>query len=338
MSKVAEFSPEMWIPKSPVTELYAMYHATIAERFRPFGSIGIADFVEIGSPFGRYRTGKALDENTVNAFVNQESRESFQEKFAEFVVATGIDDWLEHRGSVVFGLNHDQFTDVPITAETVARIGLAPREQIVQVISRMVTQLELYGEGVHDEIVRKISASLATIPRLDGSPSHSLAKYRRYWNDTADAYLQNILQAQGAVTIESVIGRHNIVEGDTLYIHEPNIRTFEQLFKSNTDILFIPLYLSCISVQPNGNIEPGTIRFEFFEPIHGQKPEDVKDQTVEHLLNATRTHIGERYAGGVQIKTWLDQKKDSAGQMARDGAAEVAHVTSQVVQKFRDRY
>lgn len=305
-------SPEQWI-NNPAHELHGIYADTITKRF---GIFGVLPFLEaqasLMTTYEGHIPGKPVEQHLWDVIVSPGSFDRYESALGSYFKDTGLDDWLEHWGSVAIVTDHGQFTDVPVTAEAIGRLGLAGREKVLQVISQMISimTLDLGGGGfVVTEKLRQISGLVKTVPRLDGSPSRALKDFRRESNASASDVLGEALGSRGVIAVESFIGRHNQAseDGKTLYIHEPNIRTAELLIGRHIQV--VPVYIDCPTFKDDGSISTPDMTFEIFEPI-GIDYDNAKaasEEIVDNFRKATERTVGHKYEHGVKVKSWEQQ-------------------------------
>ena len=121
----------------------------------------------------------SIDQALVDIIVTPESHARFTGDLEAYIVKHGLRGWVVAGESLLFVTDHGQFTDVPVLAETLGRIGLGSRRTTVQVVSEMIADMSLdVGNGdfaVIDKL-RNISAVVQTVPRLDGNPTDDLVR------------------------------------------------------------------------------------------------------------------------------------------------------------------
>lgn len=315
MSDPGDTSPEQWL-RHPAHELYGIYADTVSSRFSGFTVLPFMQAqASLSTPFESHLPGQPVEQDLLDVIVSRESMDGFASTMSDYIKATGIDDWLDHWGSVAFVTDHGQFTDVPITAEVLGRLGVTKRENTIQVISKMISVMSLdLGQGsftVTDKL-RQISSLVKTVPRLDGSPSKELENFREDSNTEASDVIRKALADRGVVLVESFIGRHNQVseDGKTLYINEPNINTARLLMGRNVKV--VPLYIHCPTFGDDGSISTPNMSFEIFEPIDidPAQARTASRHIVEQFRRATENTIGEQYENGVKVKSWAQQKAE----------------------------
>lgn len=325
-------SPEQWI-HNPAHELHGIYADTVARRFPVFGTLPFMDsYPGLSTAFEAHKPGLPVEQTLLDIIVTPTSREKFQTELHDMVRATGLDDWLEHFGSVAFVTNHEQFTDDPIVAETIGRMDLVEREKIIMVISKMISVMTLdlgEGEFTVTEKLRQISGLVKTVPRLDGTPSSELADFRRASNDEAADVLSGALGSTGIVLVESFIGRHDqpSEDGKTLYIHEPNLNTARLLAAPNTKV--VPIYVHCPTFTPDGGINTPDMTFKIFEPIdiNPRRLRSASKHIVENFRQATQATLGDQYEA-VRVKSWTQQRAERGKRKLTDALSHVPSVTT----------
>lgn len=310
-------SVEELVPQSPTEELYEMYAQTITDRFPSFLVRELSSVRdELDTPLLIRNREEAVEPWLIDAIATKESRERFLVALEQYLDTYSIDEWLQS-GSIVFGVDHGQFTDVPITSELFATLCPEKREHIFMVVSKMVDLLQLpFGELDVIPQLQKISHIIQTVPRLDRQPSKRLLKKRQNDNEDAKEILTRVLSQPGSVLVQSLIGRHNKPsdDGETLYIHEPNLETFRLM--SGKNVLLIPLYIHCHTFGSDGSITPAELAFQFFPPIDFRdvkprsviKQQRIANQVTENFRQATEGVLGRHYPGGIEIKSWQQQK------------------------------
>jgi hypothetical protein len=242
-----------------------------------------------------------------------------------YVVKHGLRGWVDAGESLLVVTDHGQFTDVPVTAETLSLIDLGNRDTTAQVVSEMISLMRLdLGEGPFDVLgtLRHISAVVQTVPRLDGSPSDALRNYRDRMNEAGLHVLEAIRDTEGSITVMSLVARHNVTSknGDTLYIHEPNRRTLETYV--NPHVKVVPVYIDCPTFAEDGSAAPADLRYEFFDPVRITDPRADTRTIVGQFRDATNRAVGEHYAHGVKVRSWRVQ-------MAAQRVRSVLHSDSQ---------
>ena len=300
-----------WIEGLPEKELYDIYADTIATRFPAFGVRDFADArLDMAQTLHAHDPTKPIDQTLVNIIVTPESHERFTEDLERFIRKHGLRGWVEYGESLLFVTDHGQFTDVPVVAETLGRIGLADRRTTVQVVSEMISLLKLdLGQGEFDVIgrLRNISAVVQTVPRVDGNPSEALERYRERKNGTGLQILGAARDTQGSMTIASLVARHNTKSknGDTLFIHEPNRRTLEGYTSPNLKV--VPVCIHCPTFGEDGAVAPADMQYEFFPPMQVDNPKRDTRAIVDLFKDGTNRMVGDRYRHGVKVRSWNAQ-------------------------------
>lgn len=311
-------------------EVYDMYAETLATRFPAFG---VRDFDEArfdtAQTLHPYDDGCEIDQALVDVIVTPESHDRFTEDLEAFVVKHGLRGWLDAGESVLLVTDHGQFTDVPVVAETMGRVGLGDRATTVQIVSEMISQMALdVGAGDFAVIakLRCISAVVQTVPRLDGVQSSDARRYRDRKNHTALRILEAVRDTPGSKTVASLVARHNVASknGNTLYIHEPNRRTLEPYVDSGLKV--VPVAIHCPTFGEDGSIAPAEMQYEFFPPLFVNDARRDTRSIVEMFRAATNTFVGDRYKHGVKVRSWraqmAAQRVKSALPSPRRGASE----------------
>jgi hypothetical protein len=305
--------PGNWAAGLPIKELYDAYATTVSSRFKAFGlrTFEEARF-DMAQPYHAYDPTREIDKDILDVILTPESHERYKEQMANYVRDKKLASWLEYGGSLVFATDHGQFTDVPVTAETIGEIGLGSRQNTLQVISTMIATLELdlTGDDLRPIIdtLKNVSALGQTVPRLDGDPSDELEAYREQMNETSLSVLSNVKNTPGSITILSVVGRHNKPSrnGRSLFMHEPNRRTIEQYRGENVRV--VPLYINCETFGDDGSITPAEMTAEFHDPIVITDPKKDMKHMMNFYKNATERAVGNRYPHGVKIRSWGAQQ------------------------------
>ena len=198
--------PMQWMEGLPEKELYDIYADTIRSRFPAFGVRDFAEArIDMAQTLHPHDPSKPIDQVLVNIIVTAESHDRFTDDLERFVDKHGLRGWLDYGESLLFVTDHGQFTDVPVVAETVGRIGLGHRSTTVQVVSEMISDLKIdLGQGEFDVIgrLRNISAVVQTVPRVDGSPSEGLERYRERKNAAGLNILSAVRDTQGSITVD----------------------------------------------------------------------------------------------------------------------------------------
>ncbi len=257
-----------------------------------------------------YDDSKSVDQALVDIIVTPESHKRFGEDLEAFISKHGLRGWIEAGESIVFLTDHGQFTDVPVLAETLGRIELGRRSTTVQVVSEMISEIELdIGDGVFPVIdtLRNIGAVVQTVPRLDGDPNDDVRAYRDRKNASALKILDSVRKTEGSITVMSLVARHNAASknGRTLYIHEPNRRTLEGYVGSSAKI--VPVCIDCPTFGEGGSVVPAEIRYEFFQPMFVTDSRQDGRKILEMFREATNRMVGHRYRHGVKVRSWRAQ-------------------------------
>ncbi len=302
----------LWSEGLPEKELYDIYASTVETRFPAFG---IRDYEEarydMGQPFHSYDDSGAISQDILDLLLTRQSHDRYTEQLDEYITKHGLRGWLEYGGSLVFVSDHGQFTDVPINAETIGRIGLGERERTVQVISEMIATMTLdLGKGEEPVLkpLRHVSALAQTVPRLEGDPSNLLQDYREVKNSAGVSVMENVKNTEGSISVLSIVGRHNKPSrrGGTLYIHEPNQRTLETY--TGDQVKAIPVYMHCPTFDEDGNMTPANMEFELFPPVQNVEAKKDTKKIVEMFRTATQRVVGGNYRHGVKIRSWKAQQ------------------------------
>ncbi len=295
----------------PEHALYSIYADTITKRFPAFG---VRDFEDarfaMAQSLHSYDDRHRIDQALVDVIVTPESHERFTEDLEAFIVKHGLRGWIDSGESLVFATDHGQFTDVPVVAETLGRIGLGQRSTTVQVVSEMISEMELNlgaGEFAVIDMLRHISAVVQTVPRLDGNPIEEVRRYRERKNEHGLMILEAVRDTQGSKTVMSLVARHNVTSknGNTLFIHEPNRRTLEGYVAPNVKV--VPVCIDCPTFGESGSIAPAEIRYEFFGPMFVNDPREDTRKIVEYFREATNRMVGDAYRNGVKVRSWRAQ-------------------------------
>ena len=79
------------------------------------------------------------------------------------------------------------------------------------------------GKGPFDVIrtLQGISAIVQTVPRLDGSPSDALRRYRERKNRTGLHVLGGAKDTEGSITVMSLVARHNVTSKNAAHSEPP---------------------------------------------------------------------------------------------------------------------
>ncbi len=295
----------------PERALYDIYAETITTRFPAFG---VRDFDDarfaMAQTLHSYDGRSSIDQGLLDIIVTPQSHDRFAEDLEAFVVKHGLRGWVASGESLVFVTDHGQFTDVPVMAETVGRIGLGRRPTTVQVVSEMISEIELdIGAGAIPvmETLRSISSVVQTVPRLDGHPTEDVRRYRERKNNYGLKILEAVRDTEGSMTVMSLVARHNVASknGNTLFIHEPNRRTLEGYVESNIKI--VPVAIDCPTFGEGGSITPAEIRYEFFQPMSISDARRDTRRIVEMFREASNRMVGDRYRNGVKVRSWRAQ-------------------------------
>jgi len=304
-------APSHWLDGLPESEIYDIYADTIAKRFPAFqvrdldqARFDMAQTLHQHDPTGR------IDQALVDVIVTPESHERLLDHLDNYTSKHGLRGWVDAGESLLIVTDHGQFTDVPVVAETIGRMGFGNRRTTVQVVSEMISLMRLdVGTGPFDVIgkLRNISAVVQTVPRLDGSPSDALRRYRDRKNSAGLHVLQSVRDTEGSITVMSLVARHNVASKNhnTLYIHEPNRRTLEGYVTPNVKV--VPICIDCPTFREDGTAEPANLRFELFDPIRVADPRADTRAIVEQFRDATNRLVGHRYKNGVKVRSWMTQ-------------------------------
>ena len=295
----------------PERALHDIYADVISARFPAFGVRDFEDArFDMAQTLHTYDADGSVDQSLINMIVTPESHDRFTEDLEAFIVKHGLRGWIESGESLLFVTDHGQFTDVPVLAETLGRIDLGQRSTTVQVVSEMISEMELdLGEGAFAVIDKlcNISAVVQTVPRLEGSPAHHVQQYRERKNEQGLELLGSVSDTEGSKTVMSLIARHNVPSknGNTLYIHEPNRRTLEGYTTPNVKV--VPVCIDCPTFGEGGVITPAEMRHEFFRPMYINDPREDTRKIVEMFREATTRMVGDRYRNGVKVRSWRAQ-------------------------------
>ncbi len=307
----ADEAPDSWTEALPERELYEIYADTITTRFAAFG---VRDFddarFDMAQTLHTYDPSGQIDQALVDVIVTPERHERFTEDLEAFIVKHGLSGWIDAGESLLFLTDHGQFTDVPVVAETLGRIGLGERRTTVQVVSEMISQMRLdvgAGEFAVIDKLRNISAVVQTVPRLDGNPTEEVRRYRERKNEAGLAILEAVRDTKGSKTVASLVARHNVKSknGNTLYIHEPNRRTLEGYVLPNIKV--VPLCIDCPTFGEDGHVAPADMQYEIFPPMFIDDPRRDTRSIVEMFREATNRMVGHRYKHGVKVRSWRAQ-------------------------------
>ena len=300
-----------WLDGLPEKEMYDIYHDTLTRRFpafqvRPFGD---ARF-DMAQTLHQHDPSRAVDQALVDVILTRESHERLSTELDSYANKHGLRGWVESGESLLIVTDHGQFTDVPVVAETIGRLGFGDRTTTVQVVSEMISLMDLdAGMGPYPVMrtLSHVSSVVQTVPRLDGSPSEDLREYRRRKNSAGLQVLEAVRDTPGSITVMSLVARHNVASknGNTLYIHEPNRRTLEGYITPNVKV--IPICLDCPTFGDDGSIVPADLRFELFEPIRITDSRADTRAIVEQFRDATSRLVGDRYKNGIKVRSWRAQ-------------------------------
>ncbi len=304
-------APARWMDGLPERALHDIYADTVTSRFPAFGVRDFADArFDMAQTLHSYDDSDRIDQALIDVIVTPESHDRFAEDLEAFIVKHGLRGWINSGESLVFLTDHGQFTDVPVVAETLGRIGIGQRSTTVQVVSEMISEMKLdlgAGEFAVIDKLRNISAVVQTVPRLDGSPTDQVRQYRERKNEHGLMILGAVRDTEGSKTVMSLVARHNVTSknGNTLYIHEPNRRTLEGYVSPNVKV--VPVVVDCPTFGEDGAIAPAEMRYEFFRPMYVNDPRGDTRKIVEMLREATNRMVGDRYRNGVKVRSWRVQ-------------------------------
>ncbi|MCB0989876.1 MAG: hypothetical protein KDB16_02780 [Acidimicrobiales bacterium] len=300
-----------WLDGLPEREMYDIYRDTLGKRFAAFQ---VRDFddarFDMAQTLHQHDPSRIVDQTLVDVILTRESHERLQNQLDSYASKHGLRGWVDSGESVLIVTDHGQFTDVPVVAETIGRMGFGSRHTTVQVVSEMISLMSLdIGYGPY-EIIRTlshISGVVQTVPRLDGSPSEALREYRRRKNNTGLKVLEAVRDTPGSVTVMSLVARHNTTSknGSTLYIHEPNRRTLEGYVAPNVKV--VPICIDCPTFQPDGSVVPADLQFELFDPVRVTDSRADTRAIVEKFRDATNRMVGDRYRNGIKVRSWRAQ-------------------------------
>ncbi|MCP4961928.1 MAG: hypothetical protein GY925_22005 [Actinomycetia bacterium] len=304
-------APSRWLDGLPEREMYDIYGDTLGKRFRAFQ---VREFeqsrFDMGQTLHQHDPSRSVDQALVDVILTRESHERLQNDFDVYASKHGLRGWVDAGESLLVVTDHGQFTDVPVVAETIGRMGFGDRHTTVQVVSEMISLMDLnIGTGPYPIIktLSHISAVVQTVPRLDGSPSEELGEYRRRKNSAGLQVLDAVRDTEGSITVMSLVARHNVASknGNTLYIHEPNRRTLEGYVTPNVKV--IPMCIDCPTFGDDGSVTPADLRFEIFDPIRIKDSRTDTRAIVEHFRDATSRLVGDRYENGIKVRSWRSQ-------------------------------
>lgn len=291
--------------------MYDIYADTLTRRFPAFA---VREFdnarFDMAQTLHHYDPSGVVDQDLVDAILTRESHERFLDDFEAYSSKHGLRGWVDAGESVLIVTDHGQFTDVPVVAETIGRMGFGERSRTVQVVSEMISLMALdIGNGPFDVMatLRRISATVQTVPRLDGTPSDLLGQYRARKNVAGLQVLEAVRDTPGSITVMSLVARHNVTSknGHTLFIHEPNRRTLEGYVTPHVKV--IPICLDCPTFHDDGSATPANLRYEFFEPLRVGDPRTDTRTIVEQFRDATNRLVGDRYKNGIKVRSWRAQ-------------------------------
>jgi hypothetical protein len=306
-----ENAPSQWINGLPEREIYDIYAETLAKRFPAFGVRNFDDArIDLAQTLHQNDPNNRIEQELLDAIVTPESHGRLLDELEAYVSKHGLRGWIEAGESLLVLTDHGQFTDVPVVAETIGRMGLGDRRTTVQVVSEMISLMGLdIGRGPTDviRILDSISAVVQTVPRLDGVPSDALRQYRERKNSAGLHVLQGARDTEGSITVMSLVARHNTTSknGNTLYIHEPNRRTLEGYVSPNVKI--VPIYVDCPTFHDDGSAVPADLRCEIFDPIRIKDARIDTRAIVQQFRDATSRIVGDRYKNGVKVRSWRTQ-------------------------------
>lgn len=304
-------APTRWMDGLPERALHDIYADTVTSRFPAFGVRDFADArFDMAQTLHSYDDRDRIDQTLVDVIVTPQSHNRFTEDLETFIVKHGLRGWIDSGESLVFLTDHGQFTDVPVVAETLGRIGIGQRSTTVQVVSEMISEMKLdlgVGEFAVINKLRNISAVVQTVPRLEGNPTDDVRRYRQRKNEHGLMILEAARDTEGSKTVMSLVARHNVTSknGNTLYIHEPNRRTLEGYVSPNVKV--VPMVVDCPTFGEGGAIAPAEMRYEFFHPMYVNDPREDTRKIVELYREATNRMVGDRYRNGVKVRSWRVQ-------------------------------
>ena len=303
--------PAHWLVGLPEREIYDIYADTLAKRFPAFAVREFDDArIDLAQTLHLHDPTAGIDQDLVDTIVTPESYERLLAELESYAFKHGLRGWVDAGESLLVVTDHGQFTDVPVVAETIGRMGLGDRRTTVQVVSEMISLMGLdIGQGQFDVIrkLQNISAVVQTVPRLDGAPSDDLRSYRERKNAAGLHVLRAARDTEGSITVMSLVARHNATSknGNTLYIHEPNRRTLEGYISPNVKV--IPIYVDCPTFHDDGSAAPADLRFEILDPIRIRDPRTDTKAIVQQFRDATNRLVGDRYKNGVKVRSWRAQ-------------------------------
>jgi hypothetical protein len=304
-------APSRWLNRLPEREMYDVYSDTLAKRFPAFN---VRDFessrFDMAQTLHQHDPTRSVDQTLVDVMMTRESHERLQNDLDAYASKHGLRGWVDAGESLLIVTDHGQFTDVPVVAETIGKMGLGERRTTVQVVSEMISLMDLdVGLGPYPVIrtLSHISAVVQTVPRLDGSPSDDLNNYRRRKNSAGLSVLEAVRDTPGSITVMSLVARHNVASknGNTLYIHEPNRRTLEGYLTPNVKV--IPICIDCPTFRDDGTVVPADLRFELLDPMRITDGRSDTRAIVEQFRDATDRLVGDRYKNGIKVRSWRAQ-------------------------------
>ncbi len=300
-----------WLDGLPEREIYDVYAHTLAKRFPAFAVRGFDEArIDLAQTLHQNDPSTSIDQILLDTIVTPESHDRLLAQLDSYFSKHGLRGWIDAGESLLILTDHGQFTDVPVVAETIGRLGLGDRRTTVQVVSEMISLMGLdigLGPATVLRTLQAISAVVQTVPRLDGSPSDGLRQYRERKNNAGLHVLQAARDSEGSITVMSLVARHNVTSknGRTLYIHEPNRRTLEGYVSPNVKV--VPICVDCPTFHDDGSVVPADLRFELFDPIRISDPRDDTRAILDQFRDATNRLVGEHYKHGVKVRSWRAQ-------------------------------
>jgi hypothetical protein len=304
-------TPGDWLDGLPEREIYDIYADTLARRFPAFQVRSFDDArIDLAQTLHPHDPATRVDQLLLDAILTPESHGRLLDGLESYASKHGLRGWIEAGESLLVVTDHGQFTDVPVVAETIGRMGLADRRTTVQVVSEMISLMSLdIGYGPFDVIrtLRGISSVVQTVPRLDGVPSDALRRYRARKNAAGLHVMEAARDTEGSITVMSLVARHNVTSknGNTLYIHEPNRRTLEAYV--HPDVKVVPICVDCPTFRDDGSAVPAELQFELLDPIRITDPRTDTRAVVQKFREATNRMVGHRYKNGVKVRSWRAQ-------------------------------
>ena len=304
-------APGDWLDGLPEREIYDIYADTLSRRFPAFQIRRFEEArIDLAQTLHEYDPTARIEQELVNAIVTPDSHDHLLEELESYTSKHGLRGWVEAGESLLVVTDHGQFTDVPVIAESIGRMALGHRGATVQVVSEMISLMNLdIGHGPFDVIrtLRNISSVVQTVPRLDGVPSEALRRYRERKNSAGLHVLGSARDTEGSITVMSLVARHNATSknGSTLYIHEPNRRTLEGYVSPNVKV--VPICVDCPTFRDDGSAIPADLRFELFDPVRIAHPRADTRRIVAQFRDATNRLVGDRYKHGVKVRSWRAQ-------------------------------